>query len=218
MDKLDYALKYSAKETARKRFLDTVDFEPPVFQCHYDPDRWTEDTLLSCISDPKGYADKEAADYIAANQEDMLFDFLYHDAIVREYEALLADTGNPVHTVKRIMEAMRTTSAKTVMVTVCKEGTEFTFKMEAAELRRDCTSNYHAWNIVVADRRKFEANIPTFIRRRSPALPTPETSYMRPGANPGNENVKIIFKGLSFGKVPFFVPFSRKGGVCHCEN
>ena len=157
LSKLDYALKYSAKEQARKRFLDTVDFEPPVFQCHYDPDRWTEDMLLSCISDPEGYADKEAADYIAANQDDMLFDFLYHDAVVREYEAILADTGNPVHIVKKIMEAMRTTSAKTVMVTVCKEGTEFTFKMEAAELRRDCTSNYHAWNIVAADRRKFEA-------------------------------------------------------------
>ncbi|MEI3060724.1 MAG: hypothetical protein V8T29_08710 [Oscillospiraceae bacterium] len=183
LSKLDYALKYSAKEQARKRFLDTVDFEPPVFQCHYDPDRWTEDMLLSCISDPEGYADKEAADYIAANQDDMLFDFLYHDAVVREYEAILADTGSPVHIVKKIMEAMRTTSAKTVMVTVCKEGTEFTFKMEAAELRR-CTCNYHAWNIVAADRRKLEAMFGShtdFIRRKSSALPTPEMSCMRPG-------------------------------------
>lgn len=157
LSRLEYAFKYTAKETARKHFLDTVDFEPPAFKCRYDPDRWTEDMLLSCILDPEGYADKEAAAYIAANQEDMLFDFLYNDAVLREYQAILADMENPVHIVKKIMEAMRTTSAKTVMVTVCKEGTKFTFKMEAAELRRDCTSNYHAWNIVAADRREFEA-------------------------------------------------------------
>ncbi|MCB6415024.1 hypothetical protein LI221_08095 [Faecalimonas umbilicata] len=156
LNRLEYALKYSVKETARKHFLDTVDFEPPVFKCHYDPDRWTEDMLLSCILDPEGYADKEAADYIAANQEDMLSDFLYNDAVLREYQSILADTENPVHIVKKIMAAMRTTSAKTVNVTIFKEGVEFTFKTEAAELRRDCTSYYSSWNMVASDRREFE--------------------------------------------------------------
>lgn len=156
LNRLEYALKYSAKEQARKHFLDTVDFEPPVFQCHYDPDRWTEDMLLSCILDPEGYADQEAADYIAANQENMLFDFLYNDAVLQEYQAILADTKNPVHIVKKIMAAMRTTSAKTVNVTIFKEGVEFTFKTEATTLRGDCTSYYHSWNMVAADRREFE--------------------------------------------------------------
>ncbi len=148
--------KHAAKEAARKHFLDTVEYEPPVFRCRYDPDQWTEDALLSCILDPEGYADKEAAEYMAANQEEMLFDFLYNDAVLQEYQAILEDTENPVHIVKKIMAAMRTTSAKTVNVTIFKEGVEFTFKTDAAELRRDCTGYYHAWNMAAADRREFE--------------------------------------------------------------
>lgn len=157
LNRLEYSLKYSAKDEARKHFLDTVEYEPPIFRCYYEPEYWSEDSLLSYILAPESYADTEAAEYMAANQENMLFDFLYNDAVLQEYQAILEDTENPVHIVKKIMEAMRATSAKTVIVTVCKEGTDFTFKMEAAELRRDCTSSYHAWNIVAADRRKFEA-------------------------------------------------------------
>lgn len=156
LHQLEYSLKYSAKEQARKHFLDTVDFEPSVFQCRYTPDRWTEESLFSCILDPEGYIEQEAAAYIAANQEDMLSDFLYNDAVLREYQAILADTENPVHTVKKIMAAMQPTSAKTVNVTIFKEGVEFTFKTEAQELRRDCTSYYSSWNMVASDRREFE--------------------------------------------------------------
>lgn len=156
LNRLEYHYKHAAKEAARKHFLDTVEFEPSVFHCYYEPERWTDDSLLSYILDPEGYANKEAVDYMAANQEDMLFDFLYNDAVLKEYQAILADTENPVHIVKKIMAAMRTTSAKTVNVTIFKEGVEFTFKMEAAELRRDCTNYYHAWNMIAADRREFE--------------------------------------------------------------
>lgn len=156
LNKLEYSFNYAAKKEARKCFLDTVDFEPPIFQCYYSPEHWTEGSLLSYILDPEGYADKEAADYIAANQEDMLSDFLYNDAVLREYQAILADMENPVHTVKKIMAAMRTTSAKTVNVTIFKEGVEFTFKTEASTLRGDCTSYYNNWQMVASDRREFE--------------------------------------------------------------
>ncbi len=157
LERLKDIKQSNAKSAARKHFLDTVEFEPPVFRCLYEPETWTEDALLSYILDPDGYADTEAADYMTANQQEMLLEFLYNAAVIREYESIVEDTENPVHIVKKIMEAMRTTSAKTVIVTVRKEGVEFTFKMEAAELRRDCTSNYHAWNIVAADRREFAA-------------------------------------------------------------
>lgn len=156
LSRLEYTLNYDAKETARRRYLDTVDFEPPVFSCHYDPDHWKEDSLLSYIADPEGYAQKQAEDYIAENQENMLFDFLYNDAVLKEYRAILADTENPVHLIKRISAAMAATSAKTVNVTISKDGTEFTFKTEAFSLRGDCGSHYNSWSIVAADRRKFE--------------------------------------------------------------
>ena len=86
VNQLEYTLNYSAKEAARKHYLDTVDFEPQAFSCHYDPDHWKEDSLLSYIADPEGYAQKQAEDYIAENQENMLFDFLYNDAVCLEWE------------------------------------------------------------------------------------------------------------------------------------
>ena len=147
---------YSDKNTARKCYLDAIEFETPTFQCYYEPNRWSEQSLLDYIIDPDGYADKEAAAYIAAHQEDMLYTFLENDAVSAEYQAIVTDEGNPVHCVKRIMAAMKTTSAKTVNVTICKDGTEFTFKTEADSFRRDCYSYYSTWEMTATDRRKFE--------------------------------------------------------------
>ena len=56
LSRLEYTLNYDAKETARRRYLDTVAFEPQAFSCHYDPEHWKEDSLLSYIADPEGYA------------------------------------------------------------------------------------------------------------------------------------------------------------------
>lgn len=155
LNRLEYTNSHGAREEARKRFLDTVDSPPPVFHCYYEPEHWQEDTLLSYIIDPGGYAEREAAAFIAANQEDMLFDFLHNDAVLKEYRAILADTDNPVHIIKKIKAAMETTSAKTVNVTIRKDGTEFSFKTEASSLRGDCGSHYNSWGLVAADRRKF---------------------------------------------------------------
>ena len=156
LNQLEYTRKYGARESARKRYLDTADYEPPVFSCHYVPDRWKEDSLLSYIADPEGYVGQQAEGYIAENQESMLYDFLYNDAVSKEYRAILADAANPVHIIKKITTAMAATSAKTVNVTIRKNGTELTFKTEAFSLRGDCGSHYNSWNIVAADRRKFE--------------------------------------------------------------
>lgn len=54
------------------------------------------------------------------------------------------------------MEAVAFTGAKTVTVTIRKDGQDFTFKTEACVLRRDCTNTYGTWYIAAADRREFE--------------------------------------------------------------
>lgn len=86
----------------------------------------------------------------------MLLDFLAHDALTAEYEKLAEDAENPAHIIRRIMEAVAFTDAKTVTVTIHKDGQDFTFKTEASVLRRDCTNTYGTWYIVAADRREFE--------------------------------------------------------------
>ena len=158
LERLEQYRKYRAQSAARELILGGLTPEDAGFSCHYRPDQWTEDTLLDYLADPLGYAEREAARFWAddENQAEMLLDFLAHDALAAEYEKLAADAENPVHTVRRIMEAVAFTDAKTVTVTIHKDGQDFTFKTEASVLRRDCTNTYGTWYIVAADRREFE--------------------------------------------------------------
>jgi len=152
--------KYTAPGKARAAYLggeyDTGGGFAFTFRCHYDPEAWTEDSLLAYILDPARYTAAEAAAYIESRQEDMLSDFLQADMVAAAYSALLSNPLNPVHRVKRIMTAVRASSAKTVTVTICKDDIDFTFKTEAAEFRRDCPYYYHEWHIAAADRREYE--------------------------------------------------------------
>lgn len=156
LDRLNNYRNYYAREEVRKEYLENEAYSEPVFHCHYSPDSWAEDTLLAYISDPEAFAQREAAAYMAANQEAMLLEFLENDALQAEHEALIENPKNPIHTVKRIMAAVSAANAKTVHVTVNIAGTKFSFKTEASALCRDCTRTYNSWDMVAADRRAFE--------------------------------------------------------------
>ena len=147
---------YSAAGAARKAFLEGDDDFAFNYECPYRPENWTEDSLLEYITDPNGYAEREAAAYFDEKQEDILSEFLMSDMVTAEYGILINNPTLPVHRVKRIIQAMEQTSAKTINVTVRINGTELTFKTEAREFRSDCTSTYSDWNIVASDRREFE--------------------------------------------------------------
>ena len=157
---MEHFKEYTATGKARGAFLDSDSGSDDGFsfsyECRYRPDNWTEESLLLYISDPNGYADMEATAYFEANQEEILSDFLMSDMVAKEYNILVSNPSLPVHRVKRIMRAMNQSSAKTITVTVRINGIEFTFKTDASEFRRDCTSHYSDWNIVAADRREYE--------------------------------------------------------------
>lgn len=157
LKRLDFFRQYSANERARERVLNQDDYSPPVFNCEYVPEGWDEDTMLLYILNPDSYVEAEAKKYLAENQEYMLYQFLCNDAETMEYQAILADTTNPVHIIKKIMSSMRQAeNAKTVNVTILKDGVEFSFKTEAFSLRCDCIHDYSTWQMIAADRRKFE--------------------------------------------------------------
>ena len=155
---LAYYLECAAAEDARKAYLeDTYNADDGFsFRCDYEPDHWTEDSLLNYILNPVQYVEAEAGVYISSHQENMLMKFLCADAFAVEYAAILENTLAPVHRVKQIMSAVSASPAKTVTVTICKDEIEFTFKTEAQEFRWDCTSTYSNWRIAATDRREFE--------------------------------------------------------------
>ena len=162
LEKLERFKEYSAGEQARKAYLDSDDEEDNdavfhfTYQCDYSPERWTEDSLLAYILDPYGYVNAETDAYIDSRQEAILSDFLESDMVAAAYAAIIENPANPVHRVKRIMRAVSASSAKTVTVTVRKDGAEFTFKAEAGQYRSDCTNTYNDWHIAAADRKEFE--------------------------------------------------------------
>ena len=155
IENLDYFVKYCAASSAREYFLSGAEGWAE-YRCQYAPERWTEESLLEYILGPEGYAASEAAGYVEHQQEAILFAFLTNSATAVEYIAIAGNPRHPAHRIKAIMAALNDSPAVTVRVTVRKDGTELTFKTEAADLRRDCGNHYSTWHIQAADRREFE--------------------------------------------------------------
>lgn len=157
LERVEDLHQYIAKQTARNRYLDMDDWQTPAYHCHYVPEPWDEDSLLAYILEAEAYAEREARTYLADNQETILYAFLKNEAIEEEYQALMADTENLVHTIKKIMTAVRAAvGAKMVSVTIRKDGMEFTFKTKADCLRKNCGEYYRTYDIVADDRRRFK--------------------------------------------------------------
>ena len=155
-DDLAHFQKYTAYEKARADYLDGIEPDGFSYQCQYTPGNWTEDSLLSYILDPAAYAQSEADGYLDTEQETILYSFLAHDATAAAFEALMVNTKDNAHVIKLIRDAVNKSSAKMVTVTIRKDGTEFTFKTSADDLRRDCGRTYRTWNMAAPDRREFE--------------------------------------------------------------
>ena len=156
LERLDHFVKHGAAARARELFLQGGHDGAFPFCCDYSPVQWTESSLLEYILDPPGYAAREAAAYMETHQEAMLDEFLTNDALAAEYAAIAGNPRHPAQRVKRILDATCTTAAKTLRVTICKDDVDFSFKVEANDLRRDCGSSYAPWRIAAADRREFE--------------------------------------------------------------
>ena len=151
---LQYYQEYGAKQDAVQQIFEG---SAPDGQFHsdYTMDRLSEPAFLAYLQDPEGFVRTEAKKYIKANQERFLLQFLKNDALLAEYQALAADAADPIHRMKAITDAVKASGAKTVTVTVEKEGQELTFKTRADSLVGH-PSYYSTYYIPASDRREFE--------------------------------------------------------------
>ena len=67
------------------------------FHSGYALDGLPEEAFIAYIADPEYLIQTEADQYIKNNQEKLLLQFLNNDARLAEYQALMQDTGNPIH-------------------------------------------------------------------------------------------------------------------------
>ena len=110
--------------------------------------------LLSYLKSPEDYIKTTAEQYMRDNQEEFLAQFLKKDALLAEYQMLSQDSDAPVYRMRAITDALQKSGAKTVNVTVQKDGVELTFKTSAESLK-GLKSQYSTWYIAPSDRLQF---------------------------------------------------------------
>ena len=151
---LEYYRNHGVKESVVRQIFSNQ--EPDgQFHSDYKLSELPETAFIAYITDPELFVQTEADQYIRNNQERFLLQFLKNDALLAEYQALMQDTGNPVHRIKAITDAVKGCGAKTVTVTVQKDGQELTFKTAANSLTGH-RSYYSTSDIPATDRREFE--------------------------------------------------------------
>lgn len=151
---LKYYLEHGAREDAVRRFFE--DRAPDgQFHSEYELNDLPEKTFIVWLQDPEQFVQSEAERYINSHQEHLLAEFLKDEALLSEYQALIADRENPVHRMKAITNAVKGCGARTVTVTIRKDGEKLTFKTEAPYLLGN--RNYYSTSGIPAqDRRRFE--------------------------------------------------------------
>ena len=151
---LQYYQEHGARESMIQQFFN--DDVPDIqFHSDYKLKELPEAAFTAYIQDPENFVQSEAKQYIKANEEKFLLQFLENDALQSEYEALMQDTDSPIHRMKAITDAINSCGGKTVNVTIQKGGKELTFKMEAHQMKGYRTY-YSSFGIPAADRRIFE--------------------------------------------------------------
>lgn len=151
---LNYYLEHGVKEHAI-RTLFTGQEPDGQFHSNYVLEGFTEAAFIAWLQNPEKFIQDEADQHLNNHQEEFLIDFLKKSALLKEYRALIEDTTNPIHRMKTITEAVKACGAKTVNVTVQKDGMELTFKTEASSLMGS-RNFYNSNRIAAADRREFQ--------------------------------------------------------------
>lgn len=154
MRDLQYYQKYGARDEALACFF-SGDEPDGAFHSGYTLGELPEAAFIAYVRDPEGFIQTEAEQYIKINQEKFLQQFQMNDALLAEYQAIAQDTGSAVHRMKAITGAVKDSGAKTVTVTIQKDGTELTFKTAADSLTGH-KSYYSTYDIPAPDRREFE--------------------------------------------------------------
>ena len=148
--------EYCLEKEARAFFIAGRDVSSLHFECQYEFGGWNEENLLAYLADKDSFIRAEAKRYWDENQEYMLVQFTEDDLLKGELNRMEAMTDSTLHRIRRIAEAVRDSFAKSVLVTICKEGQEMTFRTDVSELTGDPGSYYSTWHMAAPDRERFK--------------------------------------------------------------
>lgn len=132
----DYREIY-ADEAAARLLVESSPVKSLQFESQYNVTDM-DDSLLDYLQDREGFVDRTAMAYISLHREEILAELMKIDILREKYDAILADPDNPLHKMRQISDAVRSSGATTVRVTIEKDGAQATIRTSAKSL-----SGYH---------------------------------------------------------------------------
>ena len=153
--KLDHFKEYYAEAVIRQKFLDGESAEDVKFQCDYDCDRFEESQMIRFIKYPTAAVEEAATGYWQTHQDDMLLELYKNDHIKDCLGKLEAQEDTRFHRQRNISKAINESGAKSVNVTIQRDGKDFTFKYPAFNLGCNAYMDYHSWDMPAKDRENF---------------------------------------------------------------
>ena len=153
--KLDHFKEYYAEAVIRQKFLDGESAEDVKFQCDYDCDRFEESQMIRFLKYSTAAVEEAATGYWQTHQDDMLLDLYMNEHVKDCLEKLEAQEDTRFHRQRNISKAVNESGAKSVNVTIQRDGKDFTFKYPAFNLGCNAYMDYHSWDMPAKDRENF---------------------------------------------------------------
>ena len=141
LSQLEDYKKYQLEADIRTHFFQGLTSSEVEYQIGYDP-TWTAEELLDYLEDADGYIDRKVETLRSASQEYFLLELQKTNLIKSGLEKLEKEADSPLHRQRKILYALRNSPAKTVKVTIHKNGIEFTFRTTATEVSRGTYSKF----------------------------------------------------------------------------
>lgn len=133
--------KYQLEKDIQRYFLKGLKNSEDENQRYYDHE-WTEEDLLDYLEDADGYIKRTAEKIWSKRRESILLQQQRRALIKTGVEELEKESDSPLHRQRNILYALRNSPAKTVKVTIHKNGIEFTFRTTAKEVFRGTYSKF----------------------------------------------------------------------------
>ena len=153
--KLDHFKEYYAESTVRQLFLDGKTSDYVKFGCEYSCDRFEEAQMIRYLKYPTAAVEDAATGYWQTHQDDMLLSLYMNEHIKDCLEKLEAKEDTRFHRQRNISKAINESGAKSVNVTIQRDGKDFTFKYDAYKLGCNAYMDYHSWDMPAKDRENF---------------------------------------------------------------
>lgn len=153
---LQYFRSSKAYEIARRMILNDEPDDRKLEIMDYLISKSDEGKILLYLTYPQDFTIIEANEYIESHQEHILLSFKMRDLVTEHYEAIMQDPESIEHYIKRIIDAVKSTPAKTVNVVAQNGDREEAFKLEADLFCRDCNhDSYPIWGLSKSDKKRF---------------------------------------------------------------